>query len=130
MSSPSPTISSDNVPPRWARALDLVCLGLVGLALIVAAYGGFRERIGGIRLVVTDREQFHPGRTSAALLWAIRRLAGDSLVVRGPVWDDRFGRPLMREAIMRGEDPDVVVAGDSAAVQAWWRTVAQYTLYR
>ena len=88
------------------------------------------QRLGGIRVVVTDREQFHPGRTSAALLWAIRRVAPDSLVVRGSVWDDRFGRPLMREAIMRGEDPDVVVARDSAAVQAWWRTVAQYTLYR
>ena len=88
------------------------------------------QRIGGIRVVVTDREQFHPGRTSAALLWAIRRLAADSLVVRGPAWDDRFGRPPMREAIMRGEDPDVVVARDSAAVAAWWRNVAQYTIYR
>jgi uncharacterized protein YbbC (DUF1343 family) len=88
------------------------------------------QRLGGIRIVVTDREHFHPGRTSAALLWAIRRVAADSLVVRGPAWDDRFGRPAMREALMRGEDPDVVVASDSAAVQGWWRTVAQYTLYR
>jgi uncharacterized protein YbbC (DUF1343 family) len=86
--------------------------------------------LGGIRVVVTDRDRFDPGRTSAALLWAIRRVAAESLVVRGPAWDDRFGRPAMREAIMRGEDPDVVVARDSAAVQAWWRNVAQYTLYR
>jgi hypothetical protein len=36
----------------------------------------------------------------------------------------------MREAIMRGDDPDTVVARDDAAVQAWWRAVAQYRLYR
>ena len=63
-------------------------------------------------------------------VWAIRRIAPDSLVVRGPGWDDRFGRPAMREAIMRGEDPDAVVARDSAAVTTWWRHVARYTLYR
>jgi len=88
------------------------------------------QLLGGIRIVVTDRDRFSPGRTGAALLWAIRRVAPDSLVVRGPVFDDRFGRPSMREAIMRGEDPDVVVARDSAAVNSWWRAVARYTLYR
>jgi hypothetical protein len=36
----------------------------------------------------------------------------------------------MREAIMAGEDPDVVVARDSAAVAAWWRAVARYRIYR
>jgi uncharacterized protein YbbC (DUF1343 family) len=86
--------------------------------------------LGGIRIVVTDRNEFSPGRTSAALLWAIRRMSPDSLVVRGPAFDERLGRPSMREAIMRGEDPDAVVARDSAAVGAWWRAVARYTLYR
>jgi hypothetical protein len=57
-------------------------------------------------------------------------VAPDSLVVRGPAWDDRFGRPAMREALMRGEDPDAVVARDSAAVTAWWREVARHRLYR
>ena len=86
--------------------------------------------LSGIRIVVTDRTRFSPGRTGAALLSVIHRLAPDSLVVRGSAFDDRFGRPAMREAIMRGEDPDSVVARDSAAVQAWWRHVAQYRLYR
>ena len=36
----------------------------------------------------------------------------------------------MREAIMRGEDPDRVVSRDSAAVSAWWRSVARYKIYR
>jgi uncharacterized protein YbbC (DUF1343 family) len=84
----------------------------------------------GIRIVVTDRDRFSPGRTGAALLWAIHRAAPDSLVVRGPAFDERFGRPAMREAITGGEDPDTVVSRDAAAVQAWWRHVARYTLYR
>jgi uncharacterized protein YbbC (DUF1343 family) len=88
------------------------------------------QRLGGIRVVVTDRDRFAAGRTSAALLWAIRRVAPDSLVVRGPAWDDRFGRPAMREALMRGEDPDAVVARDSANVESWWREVARYRRYR
>jgi uncharacterized protein YbbC (DUF1343 family) len=88
------------------------------------------QPLAGIRIVVTDRDRFSPGRTGAALLWAIHRVAPDSLVVRGPAFDDRFGRPAMREALMRGADPDVVVARDSAAVQDWWRGVAQFTLYR
>jgi len=60
----------------------------------------------------------------------VQRASSDSLVVRGAVFDDRFGRPRMREAIMRGEDPDRVVSTDSAAVAAWWRSVARYQLYR
>ena len=87
------------------------------------------RRIGGIRIVVTDRDRFSPGRTGAALLWAIRRVAPDSLVVRASAWDDRFGRPAMREALMRGEEPDAVVARDSAAVEAWWRSVARHRIY-
>jgi uncharacterized protein YbbC (DUF1343 family) len=86
--------------------------------------------LAGIRIVVTERDHFSPGRTGAALLWAIHRVAPDSLVVRGPAFDERFGRPAMREAIMRGEDPDAVVARDSAAVAAWWRAVAQFRIYR
>ena len=126
----------------WLRADSAVALlnarGLPGVRFERSDFtprgatdGKYSDRlVGGIKVVVTDRRRFSPGRTGGALLWAIHRVAPDSLVVRGPAFDERFGRPAMREAIMRGEDPDVVVARDSAAVQAWWRTVAQYTLYR
>ena len=126
----------------WLRADSAVALlnarGLPGVRFERSDFtprgatdGKYSDRpVEGIRVVVTDRDRFSPGRTGAALLWAIRRVAPDSLVVRGPAFDDRFGRPAMREAIMRGEDPDVVVARDSAAVQSWWRTVAQYRIYR
>jgi uncharacterized protein YbbC (DUF1343 family) len=96
-----------------------------------ATDGKYSDRpLGGIRVVVTDRERFSPGRTAAALLWTIHRVAPDSLVVRAAAFDERFGRPTMREAIMRGDDPDIVVARDRVAVDAWWRAVAQYRIYR
>jgi len=41
-------------PPPLARAVDLICLGLVILAVIVALSGGFRLRAAGVRLSVTS----------------------------------------------------------------------------
>ena len=85
--------------------------------------------IPGVRVLLTDRDTYDAGRTGAALLWAIRRLNADSLVVRAATWDDRFGRPAMREALMRGDDPDEVVARDDAAVAEWRRRVAPFRIY-
>ena len=42
------------VPPRWARLLDLLCLLLIAIAAVVAGWGGFRERVGGIRIALTS----------------------------------------------------------------------------
>ncbi|MEO7458106.1 MAG: DUF1343 domain-containing protein [Gemmatimonadaceae bacterium] len=93
--------------------------------------GKFAGRhIPGVRLVITDRTRYDAGRTSAAILWALARTARDSLVVQGATFDDRFGRPAMRQALMRGEDPDSVVARDDEAVAAWRREVARYRLYQ
>jgi uncharacterized protein YbbC (DUF1343 family) len=91
-------------------------------------YGGVR--IPGIRIVVTGRERYHAGRTGAALLWAIARTSPDSLVVRASAWDERFGRPPMREALLRGDDPDTVVARDDEAVARWRRELAPFLIYR
>lgn len=93
-----------------------------------AKYGG--RLIPGVRIVLSDRARFHAGRTGAAVLWALHRTSPDSLVVRGATFDDRFGRPWMREAILRGEDPDAVVARDDPAVEAWRREMAPFLLYR
>ena len=86
--------------------------------------------VQGVRIVLTDRDRYSPGRTGAAVLWAIKRAAPDSLVVRAAAFDERFGRPAMREALLRGEDPDAVVARDSSDVTRWNRAVAPYRLYR
>ena len=91
-------------------------------------YGG--RRIPGVRLVVVDRARFHPGRAGAAVLWAVGRAARDSLTLRASAFDDRFGRPAMREALLRGDDPDAVVARDDVEVEAWRRDLRPYLLYR
>jgi hypothetical protein len=53
---PSPT-------PRWVRAIDVLCVVLVILSAVVAMSGGFRVRLGGVRIAVTS-----PYWT---LLWAL-----------------------------------------------------------
>jgi uncharacterized protein YbbC (DUF1343 family) len=86
--------------------------------------------IPGVKIALTDRDRYHAGRTGAAILWALNRTSPDSLVVQAAAFDERFGRPAMREALLRGEDPDVVVARDDDAVAAWRRQVAPFLLYR
>ena len=93
-----------------------------------AKFGG--RTIPGVRIVLTDRLAYHAGRTGAAVLWAVARTSPDSLVVRALSFDERFGRPAMREALLRGDDPDAVVARDDDAVAAWRRQVAPYRIYR
>lgn len=88
------------------------------------------RRIPGVKILLTDRDAYHAGRTGAAVLWAVARTSPDSLVVRAAAFDERFGRPAMREALLRGEDPDAVVARDDEAVAAWLRQVAPYRIYR
>lgn len=51
-----PASSSDSSvqPGRWARRLDVLCLILVLVAVIVAASGGFRMRVAGVRIALTS----------------------------------------------------------------------------
>jgi uncharacterized protein YbbC (DUF1343 family) len=86
--------------------------------------------IPGVKIVLTDRDRYHAGLTGAAILWALGRTSPDSLVVHAAAFDERFGRPAMREALLRGEDPATVVARDDDAVAAWRRQVAPFLLYR
>ncbi len=50
-------------PSRWVRAIDALCLALVVLSALVAMSGGFRVRIGPLRVAVTS--------PYATLLWAL-----------------------------------------------------------
>jgi uncharacterized protein YbbC (DUF1343 family) len=88
------------------------------------------RQLAGVRVVLTDRDLFDAGRTGAALLWAVGRASPDSLVIRAATFDDRFGRPAMREALLRGQDPDSVLVRDGDHVDAWRRQVAPYLIYR
>jgi hypothetical protein len=62
---PSP-ISRTPLPsesPRWVRGVDTLCLALVVLSVLVAMSGGFRIRLGPLRVAVTS--------PYSTLLWAL-----------------------------------------------------------
>jgi hypothetical protein len=75
------------VPPRWARAVDIVCLLLLVLAVIVAEWGGFRERIAGIRIALTSPYRL---MIIAAVLTAVRH----AIAPRPPIYADLSTRAL------------------------------------
>ncbi len=84
----------------------------------------------GVKIVVTDRNAAEPSRVAAALLWALVKTMPDSLVFRLPRFDEHFGAARLREALVAGADPDSVLAGEKASVDAWRASVEQYLNYR
>lgn len=127
----APWIHADSVAALLnARALPGVRFERNDFTPVAPGDGKFAGRaLPGVRIILTDRTAFAAGRTGAAVLWALARTSHDSLVVNGPAFDLRFGRPAMREALMRGDDPDAAVARDDSAVAEWLRRVAPYRLY-
>ena len=90
-------------------------------------YGG--QRIPGIRVVVTDRNAVRPGHLCAEILWALSRANRDSLRIRDATFDERFGSPAMRQAILGGEDPDRVVDRGQRGVDDFEGSVRRFLLY-
>ncbi len=84
----------------------------------------------GVKIVVTDRGAAEPSRVAAALLWALVKTTPDSLVFRLPRFDEHFGAARLREALVAGADPDSVLAGEKASVDAWRASVEKYLIYR
>jgi hypothetical protein len=123
MSHPSSPVATDPahdpvVPPRWARGVDLACLFLIFLALVVAEWGGFRERVGGVRIALTS-----PWRLLiyAAVLGGVRHW----LAPRPPIYADLPRRALvgLRAASARaawsaliGTRPAILFVGYMAVV--------------
>ena len=93
--------------------------------------GKYPERsLSGIRIHVTDRERLNVSRVGAALLWAIGKTSADSLKIRAGAFDDRLGSAAVREALLRGEDPDAVLDRELPAVIAFRERVKPFLLYR
>ena len=88
------------------------------------------RRIPGIKIDVTDRDRVPVGRVGAAILWALARTHGDSLRVTARSFDLRFGSPSMREALMRGEDPDAVIDREASAVALFQQSTRRFLIYR
>lgn len=91
-------------------------------------FGG--QVIPWIKIEVTDRDRVQAARVGAALLWAIAKVNPDSLQIRNATFDARFGTPALREALLRGEDPDSVIDGELPKVVAFEQRTRKYRLYR
>lgn len=88
------------------------------------------QRIAGVRVDVTDRDKIRSGRLGAAVLWAIASANRDSLQIKTLGFDERFGSPAVREAILAGTDPDVAIERAQPAVDAFLRDARRFYLYR
>jgi uncharacterized protein YbbC (DUF1343 family) len=90
-------------------------------------YGG--QKINGIRILITNRNSMQPSRVGAALLWAIAKTSPNELQVNPRTFDLRFGAPRIREALMRGDDPDAVIDREYRAAFEFREKTRRYLLY-
>ena len=126
----------------WLNADSAVALledrGLNGVQFVVdrrapheptdGKYGG--QVIPWIKIEVLERDRVQAARIGAALLWAVNQVNGDSLTLRSEGFDARFGPPALREALLRGDDPDSVIDGQLPRVVQFEQRTRQYRLYR
>jgi uncharacterized protein YbbC (DUF1343 family) len=88
------------------------------------------QRIRGIRILVTNRSTMQPSRVGAALLWAIAKTSPSDLKLDDKAFDLRFGSPQVRESLLRGEDPDVVIDREYRAAFEFRERTRRYLLYQ
>ena len=88
------------------------------------------QNIPGIRIQVTNRSSLQAARVGASLLWAINRTAGSRLQINARAFDLRFGSPSDRIALLRGDDPDVIIDREYKAAYAFRESTRQYLIYR
>lgn len=88
------------------------------------------QSIPGIKIVVINRSSLQAARVGASLLWAINKTAGTKLTIRNRDFDLRFGSPEVREALLRGEDPDMLIDREYKDAYAFREATRQYLIYK
>jgi uncharacterized protein YbbC (DUF1343 family) len=88
------------------------------------------QRIPGIRILVTNRNSMQPSRVGATMLWAIAKTAGSDLKLNDRTFDLRFGSPRVREALLRGDDPDAVLDREFKPAFDFRERTRRYWLYQ
>src|SRR4051812_36770856 len=73
------------------------------------------QRIPGIHIAVTERNAVRSGHIAATILWALRRVHADSLRINDRTFDERLGSSAVREALIRGVDPDQAMDSQRSA---------------
>lgn len=87
------------------------------------------QKIPGIRIYVTNRNEMQPSRVGAMLLWAINKTSGANLKLNNRTFDLRMGAPRVREALLRGEDPTAVIDREYKAAFDFREQTRRYLLY-
>lgn len=87
------------------------------------------QTIPGIRILVTNRSSLQSARVGAALLWAIAKTSREGLTINDRQFDLRFGAPRVREALLRGDDPDAVIDREYRDAFAFRDRTRRYLLY-
>jgi uncharacterized protein YbbC (DUF1343 family) len=84
--------------------------------------------IAGIRLTVTNRKTFDPTRTAVSMLAIIRSVHPDRIRIGGS-FDRLAGGPALREALLRGDDPERIVASWQPGIEAFRTRVRPFLIY-
>ena len=88
------------------------------------------RRIAGVHISVVDRNAVESGTLSAAMLSAIHATTPDSLRVNANSFDERFGSPQLRLAILRGENPLALMVPVRVAAQRFAAQAHRFYLYQ
>lgn len=91
-------------------------------------YGG--RTIPSVRIAVDDRNAVQSGQIAAAILWAIDRANHDSLKIRQPTFDERFGSTAVRQAILSGTDPQRAMDAQRGPVAQFVTEARRFWLYQ
>lgn len=87
------------------------------------------QNIPGIRILVTDRNALQSARVGATVLWAIAKTSGTKLQIDNRAFDLRFGAARVREALLRGDDPDAVIDREYRDAYVFRERTRRYLLY-
>jgi uncharacterized protein YbbC (DUF1343 family) len=118
----------------YVLARELNALGLAGVvfreAWFAPTFSKFTgQRCGGCQLHVTDRAAFRSVAVTLALLQVVRRLYGGKLELHADYFDRVMGTATVREALLRDEPYDRIVAGFEAGLAAFAQQRAPFLLY-
>jgi uncharacterized protein YbbC (DUF1343 family) len=87
------------------------------------------QTIPGIRILVTARNSLQSARVGASLLWAIAKTSSAGLKINDRTFDLRFGSARVREALLRGDDPDEVVDREYRDAYNFRERTRRYLMY-
>ncbi|MFD7977864.1 exo-beta-N-acetylmuramidase NamZ domain-containing protein [Streptomyces sp. NPDC059071] len=130
---PFELLGAEGIDGRWAEAAN--ALGLPGVrfreAYFAPTFSKFQGKtVGGMQLMVHDREAFDPVRTGIALLVTARR-SWSGFAWRADHWIDKLtGSARVRTLIDAGATADEVVAAWETDLAAFRAVRREYLMYR